>query len=66
MDMTMARMAFVLAISFMALAGCATEEELRKRDEAACISYGFQRGTTDFSNCLQREGIARRYGYGYP
>jgi hypothetical protein len=59
-------MAFVFAVSLTALAGCATQEELLKRDEAACISYGFQRGTTEFSNCLQREAIARRYGYAYP
>ena len=66
MGVTTARMAFVLAVSLMALTGCATQEELRKRDEAACISYGFQQGTAEFSNCLQREAIARRYGYGYP
>ena len=66
MGVTTARMAFVLAVSLMALTGCATQEELRKRDEAACISYGFQQGTAEFSNRLQREAIARRYGYGYP
>jgi hypothetical protein len=55
--------ALVLAISLMALAGCATAEDIRQRDEAACTSYGFHPGTTDFSNCLQRESIARRYGY---
>jgi hypothetical protein len=31
--------ALVLAVSLMALAGCTTAEELRQRDEAACISY---------------------------
>jgi hypothetical protein len=59
------RAALLLAASWLALAGCATEEELRKRDEAICISYGFQRGTIEFSNCLQRENIARRFGYGF-
>jgi len=58
------RAALALAVSLMALLGCATQEELRKRDEAACTSYGFQRGTTEFSTCLQRESIGRRYGYG--
>ena len=46
------------------LAGCATEAELRQRDEAACTSYGFQRGTTEFATCLQRERLARTYGWG--
>ena len=58
------RAALALVVSWMALTGCATEEELRKSDEATCVSYGFQRGTTEFANCLQRENIARRYGYG--
>jgi hypothetical protein len=66
MGRTTALLAFVLAASSMLLGGCATEEELRRRDEAACISYGFEPGTTEFSDCLQREAIARRYGYGYP
>jgi hypothetical protein len=55
--------ALLLATSWIALTGCATEEELRKRDEAMCISYGFQQGTTEFASCLQRESVARRYGY---
>jgi hypothetical protein len=59
------RRALVVAVSWVALAGCATEEELRREDEATCTSYGFQRSTTEFSQCLQRERIARRYGYGY-
>jgi hypothetical protein len=58
------RAALALAVSLIALPGCVTQEELRKRDQAACISYGFQRGTTEFSTCLQRESISRRYGYG--
>jgi hypothetical protein len=57
--------ALVLAMSLIALAGCATAQDIRQRDEAACTSYGFKPGTTDFSSCLQRESIARRYGYGY-
>jgi len=55
--------ALVLAMSLTVLAGCATAQDIRQRDEAACASYGFHPGTTDFSNCLQRESIARRYGY---
>jgi hypothetical protein len=43
------------------LAACSTPEEIRQMDEASCASYGFQRGTTDFAACLQRETLARRY-----
>jgi hypothetical protein len=59
----MSRSVLALAVSSM-LIGCTTEEELRRMDEAACISYGFERGTVEFSNCLQRESLGRRYGYG--
>jgi hypothetical protein len=60
----MSRSFLALAISAM-LTGCATEEELRRMDEATCTSYGFERGTVDFSNCLQRESLGRRHGYGH-
>jgi hypothetical protein len=50
----------VLAVILAILTGCATADELRERDEAACIGYGFQPGTAEFATCLQREGIARR------
>jgi hypothetical protein len=54
--------ALVLAFSAIALGGCATAQDIRQRDEAACTSYGFQPGTAEFASCLQRESIARRYG----
>jgi hypothetical protein len=44
-----------------ALAGCVSPEQLRQQDEAACMSFGFQRGTTPFAECLQRESLARRF-----
>jgi hypothetical protein len=52
-----------LAMVFMlcGLAGCASPEELRAADEAACSSYGFQPNTSDFSACLQHESLARQY-----
>ena len=50
------------ATALLGLAACASPEELRQRDEAACVSYGFQPGTPDFSSCLQREALARSYG----
>ncbi len=56
---SLARIAGVL-IGVIALAGCATPDELRQRDAAACESYGFQPGTPDFAACLQREELARR------
>ncbi len=45
------------------LAGCASPEELRRQDEATCRGLGFQQGTADFSTCLQRESLARRYSW---
>jgi len=56
-----ARAALFIAL-LVALASCVTPEELRAQDEAACLSYGFQRGTPDFAACLQRESLARRGG----
>jgi hypothetical protein len=54
--------AAVIAALLLGLAGCVSPEQLRQEDEAACTSYGFQRGTPDFAKCLQRESLARRYG----
>ena len=55
--------AAVLAGALMlSLAACVSPEELRRQDEAACVSFGFQPGTAEFANCLQRESLARRYG----
>jgi hypothetical protein len=56
-----AAIAIAASVALLGVAGCASPEELRRRDEAACASYGFQPGTPDFSACLQRESIARRY-----
>lgn len=53
---------FVAAgLALASLAACVSPEELRREDEAACLSYGFQAGTNDFAACLQRESLARRY-----
>lgn len=54
--------AALLAALLLGLAACVSPEALRQQDEAACLGYGFQRGTTDFAACLQRESLARRYG----
>lgn len=51
---------FVLAA--ITLCACASPEELRAHDQAACTSYGFQPNTPEFSRCLQREQLARTYG----
>ena len=63
MDLTPKHAALFLAVLLMTLLGCSTPQELRQRDEAACTGYGFQHGTAEFATCLQRESIARRYGY---
>ncbi|HUC65825.1 MAG TPA: hypothetical protein VMA53_10380 [Stellaceae bacterium] len=60
MSRSVARAALFIAL-LVALTSCVTPEELRAQDEAACVSYGFQRGTPDFATCLQRESLARRY-----
>jgi hypothetical protein len=59
----------LLLALLLALAACVSPQELRQRDEATCVGYGFHRGTPDFAACLQRESLARRYGglwYGPP
>jgi hypothetical protein len=40
---------------------CASPEEIRAADEAACSTDGFQAGTQDFAACLQRQSVARQY-----
>jgi hypothetical protein len=42
------------------LAACASDEEFRRADEAACAGYGFKQGSDAFSACLQRESLTRR------
>jgi hypothetical protein len=54
--------ALLTGITALGLLGCASPEELRAEDQAACTGYGFPRGTVDFANCMQRESLARRYG----
>lgn len=51
----------LLCLAAAILSGCASPQELRARDEAACSSYGFRPGTPDFAACLQREYLARSY-----
>ncbi len=62
---SLARLALALLGAAAALAGCASPEELRRRDEAACASYGFAPGTQDFAACLQREALARGNAGGF-
>jgi hypothetical protein len=44
-----------------ALSGCMSPEELRTEYEATCRSYGFQPGTAEIADCIERESAARRY-----
>jgi hypothetical protein len=55
------RACLAAGLALASLAGCVSPEELRREDEAACASFGFQPGTNDFAACLQRESLARRY-----
>jgi hypothetical protein len=52
----------LLGLALTGLCACASPEELRAQDEAACSGYGFQPGTPQFAECLQRESLARNYG----
>ncbi len=55
------RLLILSCISF-GLAACASPEEQRQADAAACQRYGFALGTPDFANCMQREQLARSQG----
>lgn len=46
------------------LAACASPEQQRQADAAACQSYGFAPGTPEFASCLQREQLARSQSSG--
>ena len=50
-----------LTIMLAGLMACASPEEIRAGDEAACRSDGFQPDTPDFAACLQRQSLARQY-----
>jgi hypothetical protein len=56
----------LVILSFIAagLAACASPEQQRQIDTAACQRYGFQAGTPDFATCLQREQLARDHNTG--
>jgi hypothetical protein len=51
---------FAFVAMVIGLAACISQEEMRADDEADCVSFGFQRGTPDFANCLQQESLAQR------
>ncbi len=52
----------VLSCLGFGLAACASPEEQRQADAAACQRYGFAPGTPDFASCMQREQLARSQG----
>lgn len=54
----------VFAIMLTWLTACASPEELRARDAAACASFGFQPGTPDFAACLERDSLSGGDLYG--
>jgi len=43
------------------LTACASSEEIRAADEAACRSYGFAPDTSEFATCLRDASVARQY-----
>ena len=45
------RKTIVLTLALLS-AGCAGQSERRSQDEADCDSYGFNRGTDGYANCL--------------
>lgn len=49
----------ILSLAALALAACASSEELRQADARACQGYGFAPGTPAFASCMQREALAR-------
>ena len=50
-----------LTLMLAGLTACASPEEIRAADEAACTSSGFLPNTPDFATCLQRQSLARQY-----
>jgi hypothetical protein len=64
--MTKPGILLLMATIALALTACASAEELRARDDAACQSYGFHPGTNDFAACVQRETLARQYYWSAP
>jgi len=54
------RLVLILAV---ALAGCASPEAMRAADAERCQGYGFKPETDAYSECLQHESLARRYGW---
>jgi hypothetical protein len=50
-----------LAIILAGLSACASPEEIRAGDEAACTSSGFPPNTSEFAACMQRQNLARQY-----
>lgn len=65
--MIKAKMATISCCALLALAACASPEELRLQDANTCHSYGFVPNTPEFAACMQRESLARSEGSGlYP
>jgi hypothetical protein len=56
-------------LSAIPLAACHTttlaerERIVHDTDAKKCASYGFSNGTTEFSECLQKEALARQAAY---
>ncbi len=55
----MKKVAVLLLLVTVSLAGCVSEEELVAQDIVRCKSFGFQPGTRDFANCRMQLYTAR-------
>jgi len=57
----------ILSCIAFGVVACASAEAQHEADANACQGYGFAPGTTEFSNCLQQEQLARSQHTGvYP
>ncbi len=54
-------LAALCGAALFALSACESAAQLHADDEAACTGYGFQAGTPDFAQCMQRQSLAREY-----
>ncbi|HEY0292898.1 MAG TPA: hypothetical protein VGC51_11300 [Hansschlegelia sp.] len=50
----------LILLALLALAGCATQEQLAEADKQKCRGYGMRPGTEAFANCRMTLDVERR------
>jgi hypothetical protein len=55
------RRALHVILVLTSLQGCASVEDLQRRDEATCARNGLQPGASDFTACVQEQQTRREY-----